>query len=374
MGMQYADPIEPATDVNDFIRSQTVRVGTDTVTHAAGTASSPSKPRSSFTLPKTGIASRLYLDFVCAYDFTAGGGTGAVAADGRGPFQIVDRIEVAVNGGAFWFNVSGFGTYLLNAAEEAHSFPQDAPGTVYTTAPTDVASTIYNYAAAADGTTRFGLEVPFTLRPDNPIGMLLLHNDQTTVQLNIVWGNLDAYAALAGGASATLSTTVTVTMEYFDVPDRGVFAQWFLPYLQWAHVHNEEQQVISAQGRAANAVVLDNHDTYLKIIHAILTGTTPALDTDHVTDIRLMLNRNTTLRDDQAATHLRTQRRKIGKDLPVFMWNLFDRNRLRDALRADLYTDVRSEIDITGATLAATSKIVTVTEKLVWLGPIGAGV
>lgn len=360
------DPIEPQIDINDYIRLQTQRIGSDTVTHASGTASVPSKPRSTFVLPKVGIASRILLDFVATYDYTAGGGSGAVAADGRGPFQLVDRIQLSVNGSAVWYNVSGFGTYILNAMEQPQAFPVDAPGTAYTTAPTDVYSTLFNYPVNADGDIVFGLEVPLILRPDNPLGMLLLQNDQTTVQLDIVWGNLNAVVALAGGASATLSTTVTAILEYFDIPERSAFMSFFVPMLRWGHWYNEEQQSIVAQGRDANVYQADNHDTYLKIIHALILNA--VLDTDHVTDVRLVLNRNAFLFDHTNRAHLRQQRYKIGKDLPVFAWNLFASGNLRDALHADMYTDIRSVIDISGATLGTNPRIITTTEKLVDLG------
>lgn len=364
------DPIEPQVDINDYIRLQTQRIGSDTVTWASGTNTPASKPRSSFVLPKVGIAARILLDFEGTYDLTIGAGTAAIAADGRGPWQIVDRLQLSVNGAAAWYNVSGFGSYLLNALEEEHAFPQDVPGTAYTTAPRDVASDVFEYPVAADGTARFGIEIPLILRPDNPLGMLLLQNDQTTVSLDVVWGALDAYAALAGGAVATLSTTVTATLEYFDVPPREAFMSFFVPMLRWGHWFNEDSQTIAAQGRDSNIVTLDNHDTYLKVIHTlILNGT---VNTDNVDDVRLVLNRNTFLYDHPARTQFRRQRRQQSKDLPALVWNLFARGRLRDALHADLYTDVRSVIDVSGATLGTNPRIITTTEKLIDLGLPGS--
>ena len=368
----FADPIAPQVDVNDYLRTQTLRVGTATVTWASGTASAPSVPRSRFVLPKVGLLSRLYIDIdggsATAFDLTIGAGASAVAADGRGPFQIVDGLTVKVNGGSGWYDMSGFGTMIANAIEDADAFPIAAPGQAYTTAPTDVDSTIYNYPVV-DGRPRFGLEVPFCLGPSNPLGMLLLQNDLTTVELEIRWGALDAYAALTGGAVATLTLTATVTAEVFDIPPADAFASFFRPMLRWGHWWREERQDIAAAGRDANVVSLDNHDTYLRVFHTIMRNS--LLNTDNVDDVRFILNRNHTLFDHDDATHLRRQRRSVGKDLPVILHDFFGTGTLRDVIHADAYTDIRSVVDL--GSIAGTSWLLTATEKLVDLGEPGAG-
>lgn len=368
----YPDPINPQVDINDYLRTQTMRVGSDTVTYASGTASSPSKSRSRFVLPKVGLLSRLFIDIdggsSTAFDLTIGAGASAVAADGRGPWQIVDGITVKVNGGSGWFDMSGFGTYIVNAIEDADAYPILAPSQQYTTAPTDVDSTIYNYPVV-DGRPRFGLEVPFCLGPSNPIGMLLLQNDLTTVELEIRWGTLDAYAALTGGAVATLTLTATVIAEVFDIPPADAFGAFFRPMLRWGHWWREERQDVTSSGRGANIVSLDNHDTYLRVFHTLIRNS--VLNTDNVTDVRLVLNRNHTLFDHDDATHLRRQRKNVGKDVPVVLHDFFSTGTLRDVIHADAYTDIRSEVDLDSIT--GTCYLLTATEKLVDLGEPGAG-
>lgn len=375
--MMYPDPIEPAITISDYLRVQTMEVATEVVTWASGQATPPSRPRLRFPLPPVGLCSRIYIDVdggsATAFDFTAGGGTGTVAADGQGPWGIVEGIEVRVNGGAGFYDVSGFGTYLLNAAEEPHAFPQDAPGTVYTTAPTDVASRIFDYPVAADGRPRFGFEVPFSLSPGQPLGMVLLGNDQTNVELGLRLGALDRYAVLAGGASATLSLSFTVTMEYFDVPERGAFDAYARPMLQWAHWNVENRQDITSTGPAANIVKLDNHDSILQVIHVPIIDS--KVNTDAVDRLAFVLNRTTQLESHKASTHLRRQRRALGKDLPAFVWHFFSTRTLRDAIRADSYTEIRSQLDlVAGTALGTGAHIKTIEKKLVDLGapPIGA--
>lgn len=369
----YPDPIAPQVDVNDYLRAQTIRIGSDTVTWASGAASVPSKPRSRFTLPKVGLLSRLYVDIdgasATAYDLTIGAGAAAVAADGRGPFQIIDGLTVRLNGGSGWYDMSGFGAKIINEIEDADAFVATPPGTVQNTAPRAIVDTLYASPAAADGRPRFGIEVPFCLGPSNPLGMLLLQNDLTTVELEIRWGTLDTFAALTAGAVATLTLTASVVAEVFDIPPADAFVAFFRPMLRWGHWWRETRQDVVSAGRGANVVSLDNHDTYLRVFHSFIRNS--LLNTDNVTDLRFILNRNHSLFDHDDATHLRRQRRSVGKDVPAFLWDFFGTGTLRDAIRADAYTDIRAEIDVD--TIAGTCYLLTATEKLVDLGEPGAG-
>jgi len=374
--MQYPDPIQPTIDVNDYLRLETQRVGSDTITWASGTDSAPSKPSSRFQLPKVGIAHRLYLDIdggsATAFDLTIGAGASAVAANGQGPYGIIAGLALRVNGSSGWFDVSGFGTYLLNTAENASAFPQTAIGTIYTTAPTDVASTLFDYPVV-DGRPRFGIEIPISVSATNPLGMLLLQNDQTTVELEVRWASLSNYAALTAGAVATLTLTLSVVLEYFDVPPRDAFVAFFLPLLRWGHWWVEERQDVAATGRDANIISLDNHDTYLRVLHTITLNS--VLNTDAIEAVRFILNRQTYLYDHDDATQLRIQRTASGgKDLPAFLWDFFKTGTMRDVIHADAYTDIRSVVDVVaGATLGAAAFVRTAAEKLVDLGDPLAG-
>lgn len=375
--INYPDPIDPEVNISDFLTLQSLEVGSDTVTWASGSASAPSKSRTRMRLPQLGLLSRIYIDFdgltALGYDLTVGGGAAAVAARGDGPYGIVKNISLLINGGAGFFNVSGWGTYLLMAAELPDAFPRtNPPGTAYGTAPTDVADAVFFYGPTADHRPQFGLEVPLSLTPGNPLGMVLAGNDQTTIDLLIEWDSLDHFAALTGGAVAVLSLTATVTIEYFDVPNQGAFDAYVRPKLQWAHWNNEEQQAIVAQGSGTNVVTLDNHDNILQVMHTVELNS--VIDTDHVDRLKFILNRAHVRYDENKRTFLRKQRRVVGKDLPAFFWPFFDTDSLRDAIRADSYTDIRSQVDISGATIAGTSRILTATKKLIDLGqpPSGA--
>jgi hypothetical protein len=365
----YPDPIAPQTDVNDYLRAQTLRVGTDFVSWASAVAQ-PSKARSRFTLPKVGLLSRLYLGVTVTGTGATSTGTITPAADGRAPHGLVAGLSLRVNGGSSWYDVSGYGTYLVNAAEDAQALPAIAPDTGRGTAYLDATAAVYSYLENPDdGPTTFGLEVPLCLSASNPLGMLLLQNDLTNVELEVRWSDATAFAAVTGAATFTIAADVALVAEIFDIPPADAFAAFFRPMLRWGHWHREERQDVVSTGRGANVVGLDNHDTYLKILHTYMAS--GMVIGNAVDALRFVLNRSTYLFDHDAATHRRRQRRAMGKDLAAWVWDFFATGTLRDAIHADAYTDIRSELDITSA--PAGSYLLTAAEKLVDLGEPGAG-
>lgn len=365
---QYPDPIEPQVTVADFLHLQTYELEAKTATWASGTDTSPNPRTLRWVIPPVGLISRIDVDVdggsSTAYDFTAGGGSGAVAASGQGPYSIVDNIALKINGGVNLFDVSGFGAYLLEAAESPESLPRtQGAGTVYTTAPTDIENTIYNYDPTQDHRPRWGFTVPLSLTPGQPLGMVLAGNDQTTIELIVTLGTLSQFAALSGGASATLSLTLTPNVEYFAVPEQGAFESFVRPLLGWAHQNREWRQDITATGE--NAITLDNHDTILQVIHtAILNG---VVNTDAISQARFVLNRADYRYTQSQASHLRRQRRAVGKDIPAIAWTWFAGHNLRDAIRADAYTDIRSLLTIASGTTLGTAYFRTAERRLIQL-------
>lgn len=367
--LNYPDPIEPQLTVADFLHVQTLEIEGKAASWAAATDSAASPRQLRWQLPKVGLLSRVWIDVdgltTTGYDFTAGGGSGAVAADAMGPFGLVENIELRVNGSVALFSVSGFGAYLLEAAEAPEALPGvSSVGTIYSTAPTDIESTIYNYDPTQDHRPRWGISIPLSLTPGQPLGMVLAGNDQTSLELVVTLASLAKFAALSGGASAALGLTFTPTLELFAVPDPVAFAQYVRPLLDWAHVCRESQQDIVATGD--QSITLDNHDNILQVIHTVkLNG---VVSTDYVTRGQFVLNRTDKRYDHALATQLRRQRRDFQKDIPAWVWSFFGTGTLRDAIRADSYTDIRSLLTISSsATLGTAPYIRTAERRLVQL-------
>lgn len=366
--MTYPDPIEPAVTLADFLSMQTMDLETRTVTWASGTDTAPSSRTVRWTIPPVGLLSRISIDVdggsSTGYDFTAGGGTGAVEASGRGPYSIVENVSLKINGGVAVVDVSGFAAMLIEAAEAVDSLPQtQGVGTVYTTAPRDIESTIYNYDPTQDHRPRWGISVPLSLTPGNPLGMILAGNDQTSIELVLTLGTLSKYAVLAGGGTAVLSLSFTPNVELFAVPEPGAYGQYVVPMLGWAHVNREWSQEVVATG--VNPVTLDNHDNILQVIHTPILNS--VLNTDAIERAQFVLNRSDYRFDERLASHVRRQRRAFGKDIPAIAWTFFTTKTLRDAIRADSYTDIRSLLTIASGTTIGTAFIHTAERRLVQL-------
>lgn len=367
--MAYPDPIEPNVNVSDFLHLQTIELNGQTATWASGVATAPSARQLRWELPPIGLLSRVWIDVdggsATAYDFTAGGGTGAVAARGDGPYGIVDNITVRVNGGVALFDVSGFGAMLLEAAEAIEALPQtQGVGKVYTTAPTDIESTILTYDPTADMRPRWGISIPFSITPGNPLGMILAGNDQTSIELILTLTSLDRFAVLAGGtAAATLTLTFVPTVELFAVPSPDAYGAYVRPLLDWAHVMRETRSDITSTGESW--VTLDNHDNILQVIHTVILN--GVINTDALDRGRFVLNRSDYRYDDRAATHWRRQRRAMGKDIPAWAWTFFSTKTMRDAIRADSYTDIRSGITVAAGTTLGVAFVNTLERRLVQL-------
>lgn len=362
------DPIQPQIDLNDVLAQQTMPVGSATVTWANAANAAPSVPQTRFPLPDVGLASAIYLEFAggsaTAYDLTIGAGT-AVAVD-EGPFSVVESYSLVINGGTGFYEVTGFAASLIQNLEPDF-YPAGAqPGPAFNTAPTAIASRLFDYPVAVDGNPRFGIVIPISVSYDNPLGMILIQNPTTTVDLVIRWATMSGYATLGAGAVASLSLTVTATLEYYEMPPRAVFDALVRPELRWAHSWIETRQAINGVGRDANRVQLDVHDTYLRIAHLVKVNN--VLNTDGIDAVRFLLNRVISKYDHNLATHFRRQRRWYGRDLPAVVWDQFATRTMRDAVHADGYTDLASAIDLaSGLALggAGTNFIRTAAEKLI---------
>lgn len=362
---QYPDPIEPAVTVSDFLHLQSYELETKTVAWASGTDSAPSNRTLRWVIPPVGLISRIDVNVdggsLTAYNFTAGGGAGAAAANGEGPFGLVENVALRINGGVNLFDVSGFGTYLIEAAEGPTSFPTTAaPGEVDGT----VSEWVMTYDPTADSWPAWGISVPLSLTPGQPLGMILAGNDQTTIELVLTLDTLSKFAALTGGATATLSLDFTPNVEYFAVPEQAAFEAYVRPLLGWAHQNREWRQDITSVGD--QAITLDNHDTILQLIHrAIING---AVDKYAVERLRFVLNRSDYRYNQSPGVHFRRQRRAIGKDIPAYLWPFFSGHSLRDAIRADAYTDIRSILSIrSGTNLGSVSYFMTTEKRLIQL-------
>jgi hypothetical protein len=174
----------------------------------------------SIELPKTGFLSRIYLYIPITI-------TGTLSSpNALGVASVVKRVRVSTNSGIDIFNVSGPGyAYLLRHYQdiETHDVSPKNNGTLAVTA----------------ASFRMDMAIPIMLNLHDPVGLLLLQNEQLQVVLTVEW---EADTAVATGA--TVVATAEPTVEFFTVPpDRQ---DW--PPLNIIHQIIEDNIAIAATG------------------------------------------------------------------------------------------------------------------------------
>lgn len=174
----------------------------------------------SIELPKTGLLARIYLNITGAVSGTL------TAPNGLGMASIIKRVRLATNSGIDIFNVSGAGfAYMLNNAIETGLQPAQPS----TGAFVGVTATTYT----------LNFVIPVMLNLHDPVGLILLQNEQLQTILTIEW---EADAVVATGA--TVTGTAAVAVEFFTVPVDPAD----MPPLNLVHQTIEDQIGITASG------------------------------------------------------------------------------------------------------------------------------
>lgn len=318
-------------------------------------------------LPRVGLLARIFLHFAGTLTVTVGAGSAAAAP--RGPWQIANRIRLMANSSLPLVDLSGFGAYVANLLTDWAGV-QSLPGSyarAFTAAdqpqyePPSIAEVARYSVANGANTVDFTIELPIKLTELDPIGLIIAQNPQTTLTVEIQQGQVADLVTLAGGATATLTGTWSVAVEYFEAPADPAA----MPDATFVHVWQEQRVPISNTG--AVPVTLLTGDTYLRIAHILqLNGTLNRADLERIS---LVQNQADTPYSVDRWLALYRQRRIYGKDLPegVFVHDFFVPETTRDMVNSALYSDLRAVLNVaSGATLGAGNNYVdTVVEKLV---------
>lgn len=370
---------QPMASAADFLRLFSMDVGTDSVTYdATGPSLAPSKRVLRFDLPRVGLFSRVLVDFEAEFTAVEAGAAGQPAENGLAPFNLAERLQVKIGGSGSLIDLTGVGAHLCNELDKSVASsafqvqPWPAPA-----GDVDVQHMVYAWDEAAippvaTGTAKWGYVLPGSLHAGQPLGMVLLGTDRTLATVEITLADLDAIVAKAAFAAPTatiMTLTVRVTYEFFEVPGESAYGSFVQPILRYAHRLTEDRQDIVSVGPNANIVQLLPYDGILQVIqYFVLDG---KLNATAIEAARFRLNRSVTRLEWIKATGWRQQREDINRDVPAVVWDFFDRQSLRSAVRAGDYTDIRTELDLAaGTTIAAGDYVSTITRKIVDLGAV----
>lgn len=322
-----------------------------------------------FDLPKVGLLSRLFLTVKGTMTVTPG--TGSATLGERKAFNMIKRIRLIANSGASIFDVSGYGTYLINNVLRKANEIKDS------VVDEGIDAEVYGAGVASGANAwKFGLEIPIAINERDPIGLVLLQNNATQLTLEIefnpVYGANAVIAPIVvtGDAVASFAGNVGVMMEYFTVPR----TKEDYPALNVVHQWLEQQDAIASAGAWNKALLRGN--TYMRMIHYVTLNN--ALNTTDVDKLRVLYNQSEVPYTIDKLPQLFLQRSRYGKDLPkgtfVHDWYMSSGQvglgTSRDFINSANVTEFQSEVTLaSGASVPAGSSFInTITEQLIKIG------
>ncbi|MGG1343877.1 cytoplasmic protein [Bacillus toyonensis] len=167
-----------------------------------------------FSLPKTRLLSRILLNVEAVATLKSNAAT--IAKDAFTPHGILRRVTLDLNNGFSPFIVAGKDLYLYN-------YLRQQPNVLIPGNDTQSMNYVENASSAAgtDAKIQFTIEIPVCLNPRDPVGLIMLQNDETSVKLTVDVDQLkNAYVLnQVNNDSVTFkSMTITPMLETFSIP------------------------------------------------------------------------------------------------------------------------------------------------------------
>jgi len=288
-------------------------------------------------LPKTGLLASIHLAIRGSIAGTL------TVPNALGMASVLTRVRVTLNSGIDLFNVSGAG-YQYGLREMLGSEYIDPHG--QSTARSAVTATAFN----------LDMVIPISINDRDPLGLIMLQNEQTLVTLYADW-NADTNVA----TGATITATIQPYLELFTVP---VDPQDYPP-LNIVHQVLEDQQQVTGTGDYTYNWPRGN--TYVQIFHGLGIG---AAGADNFSRYQLRVNQSDYLQNTDVPYHDLEFREKRGRARPaggiyidlLATSGLGNFGLTRDVFNSALVTDLASVI-----TATATGTLYTVRRQLVVL-------
>lgn len=321
----------------------------------------------SIGLPRVGYLARIHWHFSGTLTVTLGGGTAAL--DVLGPWNLINRIRCIANSGQDIYSTTGYGNFLVEVTRGPRGFAPQNSGFYNPGYNTRVFA-----AATASGanTWEWGLTIPVALNEESEYGLVLLQNEMSQVQFatefNASIFSLTATAApvlVTGAATATLTGTITPTLERFSVPADDMAR----PDITWLHQTLEFTQPVTNTGD--NTINLYRDNIYVDLIHFLILNNAP--DTLDIDRWRLQFNQSDVIYDFFNRPGLQLQRRRYDFDLPVGVvtYPLMDQGLAgfgdeRDLVNGRATSELSSLITVaSAATLGTNPRVSTIVRQLV---------
>lgn len=178
-----------------------------------GTKSGTENGIVSFELPKSRLLAGLKLMISATLTATHASSTSYTPHEDA-PFSFLKRVEVSLNNGFSPFSVSG--QALLPYNMSIHGVQAM---TATTSGRGNVVQGLTASSGGTDNIVRFFVDLPNMINPRDPIGLILLQNEETLCTVNVSLGTKDALAPAASGYTFAISDIkVTLLTDTFTIP------------------------------------------------------------------------------------------------------------------------------------------------------------
>lgn len=269
-----------------------------------------------FELPKARYLATLYLDVTAKIKCTHATKT-SIPTDDLTLARLLRRVRLDLNNGFAPFDISGTGlkilSYVTNNASKWNNQSSSKQGVNY----------LPDIQASASGTENevsLFMEVPITLNPRDPVGLLLLQSNQSLVNLSIDFSDgSDLFPGETGLTCTVSGVMATLTAETFSVPaDENC-----RPDL--STVKLAQSEIYQFQGQGQNNIDLRTGMIYRKMAFRFLDNDKkPFKDVDFNSNIEIVFNTSDCNYSINASTLRHLNQINFGKELPegVFILDL----------------------------------------------------
>lgn len=233
----------------------------------------------SFKLPKARLLSKIFLKVEAVATLKSANAT--IPLKPFSPYGIFRRIKLDLNNGFSPFTLSGEDLFLYSMATWR-------PDKLMPQASTRGMTYVENAASAAgkDAKMQFTMQLPVTLNDRDATGLILLQNEETTVDVTIDVGSLkDAFKLAAGDTVTYKSLKVTPVLETFSIPP----AEIARPDMSVLKIVQAKREDFSGNGQ--NEIKLQTGMIYRKAVFYFEDKDgNPLKDEDFLSNIELVFN------------------------------------------------------------------------------------
>lgn len=245
----------------------------------------------SFTIPKVRLLSKIRLLVTATLNAQHASNTSYTPAV-FAPFSLLRNVKVDLNIGFTPFNIGGKELYFYNLLRDEGSVIQPLIDTASAVAQSRRRNVLGKTAAPDPGTDnplRLVVDLPLTLNDRDPVGLLLAQNEETTITVEVAFGNVNDVAPASTGYTFALSNIVVQPfVETFSIPA----VREALPDLGTIKIVNMVKETIPGAGE--KTVKLLRGLTYRKLLIFIEDGSGGEADGDLPGDIEIVLNQTDT--------------------------------------------------------------------------------